>query len=53
MLKELFDINGTLGYDLWYPNNFLLMIAKYSNTDQEKNVEDRKSTFGAFFFYYW
>ena len=43
-------INGTLDYGLWYPYDYSLVIAKYSNVDWVRNVEDRKGTSSACFF---
>ena len=46
-------MHKTLDYGLWYPYDFFLVIVGYSNVDWVENVEDRKNTFGAFFFFYW
>ena len=43
-------INGTLDYGLWYPYDYSLVIAKYSNVDWVRNVKDRKGTSSACFF---
>ena len=43
-------INGTLNYGLWYPYDFSLMIARYSNVYWVGNVENRKSIYSACFF---
>ena len=40
----------TLYYGLWYPYDFSLVIASYSNVDLDENVKDRKNTSNACFF---
>ena len=43
-------INGTFDYGLWYPYDSSLKIVGYFNIDKARNVEDRRSRFGACFF---
>jgi len=37
-------INDTLLYDIWYSRETNLVVAGYSDTDWDGNVDDRKST---------
>ena len=37
-------INGALGYGLWYPYDFSLVIDGYSDVECSGNVKDRKNT---------
>ena len=43
-------ISGTLDYGLWYPYDWSLIMVGYSDANWAKNVENRKSAYGACFF---
>jgi hypothetical protein len=43
-------VNDTLLYGIWYSKETNLVVARYSNADWTRNVDDRKSTSGGCFY---